>query len=157
MSPWLKAGLIGAVVLIGVQLLGLNPFLACFTGLLSLATYLVIGVLTAAYTPPPRDAGRIAGQGALSALLASLIGGITSLVIGLIQAATGGAAQAAQVLRQLPPEIVDVLRDSDIPLRFVFGVGGAAIGGSLFCVIGLVMAAVLGAIGGAIYAGIKPE
>ncbi len=157
MSGWLKAGLIGVAILIVLNLIGLIPFLACITAPLSWITYVVVGVLAASYMAPRREAGKAAGQGALAALLASFGGGIVSTIIGVIRGAIGGAAQLPQIMQQIPPELRGQVRDLGIPAEFLAGAGGAAICGSMCCLVGVFVAAALGAIGGAIYAAVKPE
>ena len=160
MSAWLKAGLVGIAILIVLNLIGLIPYLACITAPLSLATYIVVGVLAASYMPPRREAGTAAGQGALAAVVAGFGGGIISLGIGMIRAAMGGVFQGAQFLSQLPPEIRHQFRDLGISSDLVAGlsgIGGAAVCGSVCCLGGIVFAAVLGAIGAAIYASVNPD
>jgi len=154
MTSWLKAGLIGALILIVLNLIGLVPVLGCITGILGLVAYVGAGVMAAAWTPPPRTAGKGAGQGALAALIAGLGGGIVSLVIGVVRAAGGGAAQA---ISQIPPQALQQLQDAGIPADFLLGGVGATIIGSVCCLTGVVIAAALGAIGGAIYAATKPN
>ncbi|MBU0513074.1 MAG: hypothetical protein KKD28_01680 [Chloroflexi bacterium] len=157
MSSWLKAGLIGVAILIVLNLIGLIPFLACITAPLSWITYVVVGVLAASYMAPRREAGKAAGQGALAALLAGFGGGIVSTIIGVIRGAIGGAAQLPQIMQQIPPDLRGQIRDLGIPAEFLAGAGGAAICGSMCCLVGVFVAAALGAIGGAIYAAVKPE
>jgi len=154
MSGWLKAGLIGAAVLVLLNLIGLIPLLGCITLPLTILAYAVIGGLAASYMPPVRTAGQGAGQGALAALIAALIGGIFGMIIAVIQASLRGTAQ---ILSQLPPEVLQAIQDSGIPPRFLAGVGGASICGSVCCGVGLLIAAALGAIGGAIFAAAKPD
>jgi hypothetical protein len=160
MSAWLKAGLVGVVILIVLNLIGQIPFVGCITAPLSLAAYIVVGLLAASYLPPKREAGYAAGQGALAAIIAALGGGIASLGIGVIRAALGGVYQGAQIFAQLPPEIRYQLRDLGVnPELFAgrTGIGSAMICGSVCCLGGIVFAAVLGAIGAAIYASVNPD
>ncbi len=160
MSGWLKAGLIGVAILIVLNLIGLIPFLVCITGPLSLAVYFVVGLLVASYLPPRREVGAAAGQGALAAIVAGLGGGVVSLVIGVIRAAMGGVVQGAEILSQLPPEIRYQFHDLGISTDMVSwfgGIGGAAICGSICCLGGIVFAAILGAVGAAIYASVNPD
>jgi len=70
MAAWLKGGLVGIVILIVLNLVGLIPFLGCITAPLSLAAYVVVGLLAASYMPPKRETGTAAGQGALAAIVA---------------------------------------------------------------------------------------
>lgn len=160
MSGWLKAGLIGVAILIVLNLIGLIPFLACITAPLSWITYVVVGVLAASYMAPRREAGKAAGQGALAALLAGFGGGIVSAIIGAIRAATGGVTQYGEMMSQIPPDVIRELRNAGISPDMVAGVGGiggAIVCGSMCCLVGVFVAAALGAIGGAIYAAVKPE
>jgi len=154
MQGWLRAGLIGVLILVVLDLLGLIPFAVCFTWPLGLLTYVLVGVLAASYMPPVRDAGAAAGQGALAALVASLGGGIVWLIISVIQASAGGLAQA---YNQMPPQLLQQLRDSGISPNFFFGVGGVSIFGTICCSVGVLVAVALGALGGAIYAASKPR
>ena len=154
MSGWLKAGLIGGGVLIVLQLIGLVPFLGCVTLPLTILVYIAAGAWAASSLPPVRQAGKGAGQGALAALVAQVIGGIVGLIIAIVQAASGATARA---LAQIPPEALQQLQDAGIPSDMLFGTVGASIIGSLCCLTGIVVAAILGAIGGAIYAAIKPS
>jgi hypothetical protein len=158
MNSWMKAGLIGTAVLVVLSLLGLIPFLACLTAPLTFVAYIGIGVLAASYLPPRRESSKAAGQGALAALLASLLGGIFSTIITVAQAAMGGAAQA---FGQIPPEMMQQFRDLGVdPRMFASGAGAvgiAAISGVICCGIGIFIAAALGAIGAAIYASVKPD
>ena len=157
MAPWLKAGLIGAGVLIVLNLLGLIQFISCLTLPLTILAYLGVGVLAASYQPPPRQAGAAAGQGALAALVAGIIGGLVGWVITLIQGATGAAAQA---IAQLPPEMLQQLEmlqaDTGLTPQALAGFG-ALVGGGICCSVGVLLAVALGAAGGAIYAAIKPQ
>jgi hypothetical protein len=45
MSNWLKAGLIGAAVVVVLQLLGIVPCVGCFTWILAFVAYGCIGAL----------------------------------------------------------------------------------------------------------------
>lgn len=154
MQGWLRAGLIGVLILVVLDLLGLIPFAVCFTWPLGLLTYVLVGVLAASYMPPVRDAGAAAGQGALAALVASLGGGLVWIVINVIQASAGGMARA---FNQIPPQLQQQLYDSGISPNFALGVGGVSIFSSICCSIGVLVAVALGALGGAIYAASKPR
>jgi hypothetical protein len=154
MTGWLKAGLIGVLVLIVLDLIGLIPILGCITIPLVLITYIVVGVLAAAWSMPPRNAGSGAGQGAGAALIAALGNGIVNIIITVVQASSG--ALQSQVFSQLPPEVLQQLQQSGVPAEFFAGVAGGAIIGTVCCFLGLFVAAILGAVGGAIYAASKP-
>ncbi len=157
MSPWLKAGLIGAVVMVVLDLVGLIPcvgVIACIVGLLA---YIGIGALAAYWMPPLRTAGPAAGQGALAAGLASLISGIVNTVLFLIQTAVAGSAR---ILSQIPAETLRQLEEAGVDRQILerfAGPGGALLAGSFCCAGGLILAAILGAIGGAVLAAMKSD
>lgn len=154
MSPWLKAGLIGGAVLVVLNLLGLIPCVGLVTCVLGLLAYAAIGALAAYWMPPLRMAGPAAGQGALAAVLAALIGGIVNAIIITVQMAI---TDTATILSQIPAETMQQLEQAGVdPSTFVGPGAGAAIGG-VCCLGGLIFAAILGAIGGAIFAAVKSD
>ncbi len=157
MSPWLKAGLIGAAILVVLNLLGIIPCVGVITCILGLLAYIGIGALAAYYMPPLRDAGAAAGQGALAAVLAAAIGGVVNTIVGVVRMAV---VDSAQVMAQIPPETLRQLEEAGIDPQIFeqfTGPGGAVISGSVCCLISLLIAAGLGAIGGAIYASMRQE
>ena len=154
MTSWLKAGLIGAAVVTVLNLLGLIPCVGFITCILGLLVYAGVGVLTAYWMPPLREAGAAAGQGAMAAVLAAFIGGIINAVVSTIQLAV---ADSAAILSALPAESLQQLQEAGVdPSVFTGPAFGAAVG-SACCLVGLILAAILGAVGGAVYAGIKPD
>jgi hypothetical protein len=154
MSPWLKAGLIGAVVLVVLNLLGLIPCVGVITCILGLLSYAVIGALAAYWMPPMRAAGDAAGQGALAALVAALIGGVVNAILITIQIAL---VNTATILSEIPPESLQQLQQAGIDPSVFTGPAAGVLIGSVCCAGGLVLAAILGAIGGVIFAAIKPD
>jgi hypothetical protein len=154
MSPWLKAGLIGAAVIVVLNLVGLIPCVGFFTCILSLLAYVCIGALAGYFVPPLREAGAGAGQGALAAVLAALIGGIVNTIVVAVQfALTDSAAIMSQIPAESLRQIQEVGMDPSMFTSPGFGIGV----GSVCCLVGLVLAALLGAIGGAIFAAIKAD
>ena len=154
MSPWMKAGLIGGAVVAVLNLLGLIPCVGLIACGLSLLVYAGVGVLAAYWMPPLRNAGTAAGQGALGAVVAGLIGGIVNTILITVQVA---ATDSATILNQVPPETLEQLRQSGIdPSSLMSPLFGMATGG-VCCLGGLIFAAILGAIGAAIFAAVKPN
>jgi hypothetical protein len=154
MPSWLKAGLIAGVVLIVVALIGQIPVLGCLSLPLTWVGYILAGVLAAIYMLPPRNAGAAAGQGALAGVIAQIMGGLVSLVLGVIQASN---TDTAAILSQIPKESLDQLRQAGVdPSIFV---GPAGTGGVLLvcCGVGVIIAAVLAAISAAITAAVRPS
>lgn len=152
MSSSLKAGLIGAGVAIVFSLLSLVPCLGCIASLLALVLYVGVGVLAAYWMEPPRDVGRAAGAGAVAGLITALVGGLTTVVINAFRFSVGGAGATLQrQLRQLPPQLLEQWRDLGIDPRVLARPGWAVGSSAVCCGLGMVLAAALGAAGGAIY------
>ena len=164
MKGWLKAGLIGGAALSVLHLLNLIPLMGTFAlvccCIIMLAYVLICGgagALAAHWLPAPRDAGTAAGQGALAGGLAGLIGGAVNAVVMLIQSAM---TDSAEVISQLPPEMLDAMREAGITtdvLESSTGVLGGLLGGGCCCLAGVIVALALGAIGGAIWAAVRPN
>jgi hypothetical protein len=151
MSNWLKAGLIGAAVVVVLQILGIIPCVGCFTWILAFVAYGCIGALAAYWMPPKRLAGPAAGQGALAGAIAGAIGGGVGLLLilglttvfvplGILGDALGGTAVDPAAIWET----------------------GASVVGSITCgtgcyALGVGIAAGLGALGGLIFAAMQPE
>ena len=154
MSPWLKAGLAGSAVLVLINVLGLIPCIGLLTCILSLVAYIGIGVLAAYWMPPIREAGPAATQGAGAAALAAFIGGIVNTVITTIQWVP---IAPAEILSALPAGQLQQLQDAGLDPSMFTGPGYGIAVGSFCCLGGLIMAAILGGVGGAVFAGIKAD
>jgi hypothetical protein len=154
MTSWLKAGLIGAAVVTVLNLLGLIPCVGFITCILGLLVYAGIGALAAYWMPPVREAGAAAGQGALAAALAALVGGVVNAIVSTIQLAV---ADTATILSTLPAESLQQLQEAGVDPTVFTGPGFGVAVGSACCIVGLILAAILGAMGGAVYAGVKPD
>jgi hypothetical protein len=156
MPSWLKAGLIGGAILFVLDVVIQIPILGCCGWFLILFAYIGIGALAAHYTARPRNTGKATGQGAIAAVVASFIGGVFNFIFTLVRAAILSAnGQFSDVLSQMPPELRYQLRDIGIPPELFFGIGGTTVCSSICCLTGVFIAAVLGAIGGAMYAAMK--
>ncbi len=154
MSSWVKAGLVGGAVLVVLNLLGIIPCVGIITCILGLFAYIGIGVLAAYWMPPVRMAGQAAGEGAGAATLAALIGGVVNIVIATVQMAV---TDTAAILSQFPPEALQQFEEAGVDPTLFMGPGAGALAGSVCCIAGLILAAILGAVGGAVFAGIKPD
>jgi len=161
MQAGLKAGGIGAVVMIVLALLGLIPipFLGCLCCLLVFAAWIGAGVLAANFSPAPRTSGAAAGAGALAGVISGLGYGLVLAIVDVVRAATG--AGAAALSSAFTPEMLQQLQQAGIDPQtftqittFMASTGGAALVGSLCCIGALVLGAALGAVGGAIGAAI---
>lgn len=154
MSPWLKAGLVGAAVLATLEFVWLIPWASCANCMLIPLAYIGTGVLAAYWMPRTREAGAAAGQGALAAIIAALIGGLVGI---LVMSVWGAIVGVDQQLALLTPEMLDQIYEAGLDTSLFTGPTGGAISGSCCCGGGLILAPILAAVGGAIYAAVKPE
>jgi hypothetical protein len=154
MSPWVKAGLIGGAAVAALNLLSLIPCAGIVFCGLGLLAYAGVGALAAYWMPPVRVAGPAAGQGALAAGLASVIGGIVNWIVVTVQFAM---TDTSSVISAMPQESLQQLRDAGIDPSTLVGPAGGAVFGGICCGAGLLIAIVLGAIGAAIFAAVKAD
>lgn len=148
----LKAGLIGAAVLIVISLI--NQFLLMpisqammWVGCgLSSVGYLVVGVLAGYFFPPPRAAGKGASAGAIAGLIGGGLAGIVGVIILVVRMSSGAGIPGAS------PEQMQQIMESGLDPTVLF-----AISGGCGLLSGLGFGAGLGAIGGAIFAAVKPD
>jgi hypothetical protein len=109
---------------------------------------------------PPRDAAKGAGSGAVAGVITALGGGVTSLIIAAVRFTVGGGQAAIlRQFRQLPPELRESWRDLGLDPTMLATPGWAIGSSALCCGLGLLLAAALGAAGGAITVSLqrKPE
>ncbi len=109
---------------------------------------------------PPRTGSGGAINGAVAAAVAALVAGLVSMVINGIYFAITGSAQIAQGLADLPADQLAALSEMGIDPSIL--AGGAGIAGVLgigaaCCMIGLLIAAVLGAAGGGYWGSSHPH
>ncbi|MBI1880185.1 MAG: hypothetical protein HYR94_18520 [Chloroflexi bacterium] len=152
----LKAGGIGAGVLIVLNILGLIPCVGCITLILSLAAYVGVGVLAARWLPPPRDGASGAKNGAAAALVAGIVSGLVNMVIAGIQFAISGTSQLTEAINNLPPEQAQALADAGISPA-ALGIGAVLGIGFGCCLLGMLIAAGLGAAGGYFWGNSHPN
>jgi hypothetical protein len=158
-----KAGLIGAAILFVVTLLNALvslvdvPALSCLCCGLPFLAYAGIGVLAGSFLSAPRSAGSGAGAGAVAGLVSGVVAGVVQTIVMAVRMATTGVGQ---MVSAVDPQLVQPLIDAGIDPRSLAtftGWGGVAIGGTLCCAASLAIGAVLGAIGGAIFAAAKSD
>ena len=161
----LKAGLIGAGVLLLLALLSLLPSLVPALGILGCAccgldllAYVGAGVLAGFFLTAPRTGGTGAGAGALAGVIAGVGYGVGQGITNVILQATGISAQQTQDVLQLLEE-TGLCGPGMAPLPVAYGTGwSSTILGIVVCCFGsLGIGAALGAIGGAIFGAVKPE
>jgi len=160
MSSGIKAGLIGAAAAVVLALLGLVACLNCITPILTLLLYIAVGALAAYWMTPPRTAGVGAGAGAIAGLITGVVEGIVNMIIAGVRFASIGGQQA--IISQIPPEVmeqlIEQLGDAGLELaRAMTSIGGVLGMSALCCVVGIAVAAGLGAAGGAVMAAVKSD
>ena len=156
----LKAGAVGAAVIVILNLIGLIPCAGCVVCILGLLVYVGAGALAAYWLPPVRTAGDSAGAGAIAGVVAGIVGGIVNMIISALRFTISGGPEAAmRQMGQLPPEVMRELQQTGIDPSIFAGTSIAGVIGisAMCCVLGFILAAVLGAIGGVIFAAAKPE
>lgn len=155
-NPALKAGLIGAVAILVINLIGLVPVLGCLSLPLELIAYVAVGALAVSWLPPRRMTGRSAGQGALAGLIASVAGGLARVVLTPLSLSLSGGAEA--IISQLPEESLKMFEQAGLDPATLIN-GGTFAGFALVCClpVALLAGAALGALGGLIFAAAKPE
>jgi hypothetical protein len=154
----LKAGAVGAGVIIVLNLIGLIPCAGCIAGILGLLAYVGAGALAAYWLPPLRTAGDGAGAGAIAGVVAGIVGGIVNMIIAALRfAISGGPAAAMRQMGQLPPEVMRQFYNAGLDPKIFASIGGVIGISAVCCVFGFILAAVLGAIGGIIFAAVKPN
>lgn len=151
----LKAGLVGAAVATVLSLLALVPCLGCVAGILGLVWYVGVGMLAAYWLVPPRTAGEGAGAGAIAGVITALVGGVVNMIVSAIQFSVAGGASS--IIRDIPPDLLSQLRDAGINPADFANMGAVLGVTATCCVFGLVLAALLGAVGGAILAAVKAD
>lgn len=154
----LKAGAVGAGVMVILNLIGLIPCAGCVVCILGLLAYVGTGALAAYWLPPVRTAGGGAGAGAIAGVVAGIVGGIVNMIVAAFQfAISGGPGAMMRQMRQLPPEVIDQLYQAGVDPSIFASIGGVIGVSAACCVLGFVLSALLGAIGGVIFAAVKPE
>lgn len=160
MSGWLKAGLIGAAIVIVLKVLGVIPCVSCCALPLEWVAYGCIGALAAYWISPVRMMGSAAGQGALAALIAAVIGGVVGIGANVVGGAVLAPLQNAW-LRQLPPNMLHEMSKAGLDPQLLAGAGAGVLtnltAGTMCCGISLGIGAGLGALGGLIFAAVKSE
>ena len=161
MQSWLKAGLLGGLVLsvltLSNTLIYVLPqapgaVISCCLSLVFFLVYPAIGVLAAYWLKPPRTLGQGAKAGALAGLAAGLIDGIVSVLWTIVMALLG---LSQQYFNELPVESLRLLRQ--MGMEWLLGPGGMALMSCCGGLIGVVWAVGFGALGGTIFAAIKRD
>jgi hypothetical protein len=160
MSGWLKAGLIGAVIVVVLKVLQVVPCVNCCALPAEWVAYGCIGALAAYWIVSGRTMGSAAGHGALAALIAAVIGGVIGIGVNVVGATVLAPLQQS-MLRQMPPEFFRQLAEAGVDPELITRAGGSTAetitGGVTCCGVGLVVGAALGALGGLIFAAVKPQ
>ncbi len=154
MPNWLKAGLIGAAVVVVLNLLAFFPCVACLTLIPTLVTFGCVGALAAYWMPPLRMAGPAAGYGALAGLITGLVDAVMGVVVIVASTVFWGSVSAVS---QLPPEALRELQRAGVDPSLFAAPLASAFFATICSGIFVVIAVGLGALGGVIFAAVKPE
>lgn len=159
MQAILKAAGVGVGILFVLTLLGLVPCVACLTLPLTVVTYVGVGVLAAKWMIQPRSAGSGATHGALAAAVAAFAASVLNGIVNSVYFTVSGVDPFGEAIANLPPDQLAALQDAGIDPSMLGGFGLAGILGiaAVCCVIWLVIAAGLGAAGGAYWGNSHPN
>jgi hypothetical protein len=157
----LKAGLIGAGVMVVLVLLNLIPSLIPAAGALGCAccgvellVYAGAGVLAGAFLSPPRNTGAGAGAGAIAGVLSGVGAGIMTIITAAGRMAFTGMQSAIDPIQA--QQLIEAGIDPQM-LTIFAGWGGVFLGGGLCCLGWIAIGAGLGALGGLIFAAAKKD
>jgi hypothetical protein len=151
----LKAGLIGAVVMVVITLINQFLLLDLFAGnmVLSLVScgvsvvlYAGVGALAAFFLPPTRTPGNGAKAGAIAGLISAVISVALGVAILAIRTAGGGPIPG------MSPEQMEMMAEQGMNVGLL-----VLLSGSLGAVCGAAMGAGAAAGGGAILAAVAPD
>ena len=158
MQAVIKAGAVGAGILILFNFLALIPCVGCITFLLASGVYVGTGVLAVHWMEAPPDLNSGAINGAIAALAAALIAGVVNVFISTAYFGLTGTDQMAQVLADLPPEQLEAMAQMGLdPALFAGGAGLAGVVGisTACCCLWALVAGTFGAGGGGFWASRK--
>ena len=151
----LKAGLIGAAVMVAITLINQFVLLSLITGnmALSLAScgisvvlYAGIGVLAGLFLAPTRTPGNGAKAGALAGLISAVVSVALGFAIMAIRMAGGGDIPG------VTPEQMEMMAEQGINAGLIF-----LLSGTFGAVCGAAIGAGAAAAGGAVLAAVKPD
>ena len=155
MKTWLKAGLIGGLVgsvltlpvLLTFYLpIGLGAVITSCLSIVFLLLYPGVGVLAAFWLPKPRTTKQGAMDGALAGFVAFTIDGIATVLITLIATWTGGLERyVLQLIPDFRPDMLDSVATLSIAL-----IAG-------FSCVNILVGVMFSALGGFVFASMKPE
>ena len=158
MQAILKAGAVGAGILIIFNFLALIPCIGCFTFLLAFAVYVGTGVLAVHWMEAPPDLNSGAINGAIAAVAAALAAGVVNVFISAAYFGITGSGQMSQILADIPPEQLEAIAQMGIdPAIFAGGAGIAGVAGisAACCCLWAIVAGTFGAGGGGFWASRK--
>jgi hypothetical protein len=147
----LKAGLIGAVILVVMTLINQFVLLSIsqvFTWIscgINLLIYAALGALAGFFLVPPRTPRMGAGAGAIAGLISGVVSSVVGTGLLIAQVASGKGIPGVD------PQQMQLLTESGMdPAMLV-------VPGAIGALCGLALGAGLAAIGGAIFAAVKPD
>lgn len=151
----LKAGLIGAAVMVVITLINQFLLLSQFAGNIvlsllscgvSVVLYACIGVLAGLFLTPTRTPGNGAKAGAIAGLISAVVSVALGVVILALRSAGGGP------LPGVTPEQMEMLTEQGMNVGLL-----VLLSGTVGAVCGAAMGAGAAAGGGAILAAVKPD
>lgn len=151
----LKAGLVGGGVAAILSFTTFIPCLQCISTPLMFLAYAMAGALAAYWLPKPRTAGDGAAAGAVAGAVAGALGGIVWMIVSAVAYSVMGGTE--YVVRNLPPEFIDMLRQYGMDPRAVFAPSVVNAVNAGCCAVMFLGAVGLGALTGAIFGASRGE
>jgi len=151
----LKAGLVGGGVAAILSFTTFIPCLQCVSVPLMFLAYAMAGALAAYWLPKPRTAGDGAAAGAVAGAVAGALGGIVWMIVSAVSYSVMGGAD--YIVRNLPPESMDMLREYGMDPWAVFAPSVVNAVNAGCCAVMVLAAVGLGALTGAIFGPARGE
>ncbi|MBN1315809.1 MAG: hypothetical protein JXA42_10085 [Anaerolineales bacterium] len=148
-----KAGLIGAAIMVVFALIGFIPIVSCICLCVGWLAYVGVGALSAKFLDETAENADGAKAGAIAGLISGVGYGIVSSIVSVIQ---GSSVAFNEILMR--PEFYELFSELDIdPSMLVGATSPTAIGVSSLCccLSSLLVGAGLGALGGILFMSIS--
>ncbi len=128
----LRAGLFGSAIALVIAFLSLVPLVGnCLVWVFNLLLWVGIGALVAYWAPYGVEEREIALAGAIAGGVATLIGGLTLILLAPVGLALIGGTTGA--LRLLPPDVQAMFQKAGVAPQVVYSPLGVFLVASLMC------------------------
>ncbi len=138
----LRAGLIGSAIALVIAFLSLVPLVGhCLVWVFNVLLWVGVGALVAHWAPYGVEEREIALAGSIAGGVATLVGGLTLILLAPVGLALIGGTTGA--LRLLPPDVQDMYEQVGLAPQVVYSPLGVFLVSSLMCGIQFFIAPVI--------------